>query len=299
MRCYREARFTPTSWSRMALGSILSAILIFRMPAVQGAEVAAPSAGTPLSGTQELPYAPPPMLGFGELICAPVRTCAPPVRDPVKGQSEQQRLLYEQTRPHTPVEFKPADFDKYAGYYEFDFSDGTVFTRIYRDSDRYYWQVETAGQPATEVFPAGTAEFFATENARQLSFDTDSHGHVTNLVLHEDGVVHMAHPVPEATYETWLTSLRQRILANEPSAGTQEALRRQLETWKKMLAENTAPQEPILKRMQVLGDFQDLMFVKVGPRGQNVFVAKFSRGDLKCFVAPLSPDGKVNGLECN
>ncbi len=299
MRCHREERFTPTLWSRMALGSILGVILIIRTPAVQGAEGAVSSASTPSSDTQQLPYAPPQMLGSGELLCAPVRMCAPPVRDPVQQQSEQQRVLYEQTRPHIPVPFRPADFDKYAGYYEFDFSDGTAFVRVYRDSDRYYWQVETAGQPATEVFPAGTAEFFATDNARQLSFDTDSQGHVTNLDLHEDGVVHMAHPVPKEAYEMWLTSLRQRILANKPSAGTEEALRQQLQSWKKMLTENTAPQEPILKRMQGLGDFEDLKFVKVGPRGQNVFVAKFSRGDLKCYVAPLSPSGKVNGLECN
>jgi hypothetical protein len=250
------------------LGGVL---LLVALPAVG-------AAGTS-SGQRPLPYAPPPIVGFGSVLCAPVFACAPPNSAPATS-SGKQRLEYEQTRPQREIPFEPVDFDKYAGYYEFGFPDGHVLARVYRHANRYYWQVENAGQPPTEFFPESPTKFFATEFAAQLSFVRAPDGHVTELILHEMGIQHIAHRVSRAVFEAWLQELRRRISDDRPTPGTDAALRRYLET------------------VKGLGTFEGLKFVRVGPHGWNAYDAAFADGELHCFIAPLASTGKVNGLEC-
>lgn len=47
-----------------------------------------------------------------------------------------------------------------------------------------------------------------------------------------------------------------------------------------------------------LGTLEEVRFVKVGPHGWEVYQASFANGGLRCFMAPLSATGKVNGLDC-
>jgi hypothetical protein len=275
------------------------ALVFMSAPSVRAAQV--------IATQKQLPYAPPPVMGFGNVLCAPVFACgsaqqADGVTAPSpesKIRSDQQQLLYEQTRPQREIPFAPADFDKDVGFYEFAFPDGDVLVRVYRQEDRYYWQVENAGQPPTELFPESHTEFFATEFAAQLSFVTAPDGHVTELILHETGVQHMARRVPEAAFDVWLEKLQSRMNAHEPSTRTDVALRRQLEVWERTARASSEPPAPMVRTVKGLGTFEGLKFIKTGPHGMDVYEATFSKGALRCFIMPLSSGGKVNGLECH
>ncbi len=298
------SRHCKPDFGKRLLGTIvvtgcLCALFLAGVQPVRGAEATA--------GQEQLPYAPPPLLGFGNVLCAPVFACAPaqraggaaaPSRDS-KTRSEQRKLLYEQTRPQRETPFSPADFDKYVGYYEFAFPDGRVFVRVYRQETRYFWQVENAGQPPTEFFPESPTEFFATEFAAQLSFVTAPDGRVTGLILHEVGVQHTARRAPEAAFDAWLQQLRHRMSAHEPTTRTDVALRRQLEAWERTARASPEAGPSIVRTIGGLGAFQGLKFIKTGPHGMDVYEANYSKGALRCSIMPLTSGGKVNGLECH
>jgi hypothetical protein len=285
-------------------GLVGLAVLYFALLVVSAQSVGAAQV---VAGQEQLPYAPPPVMGFGNVLCAPAFACAPPQQASAAPQpsqepkirSDQQQLLYEQTRPQQEIPFTPADFDKYVGFYEFAFPDGDVLVSVYRQENRYYWQVENAGQPPTEFFPESRTEFFATEFAAQLSFVTAPDGQVTKLILHEMGVQHMARRVPQAAFQAWVENLRSRMNAHEPSTRTDVALRRQLEAWERMARATAVPPAPIVRTVKGLGRFEGLKFIKTGPHGWDIYEATYSKGDLRCSIMPLSSGGKVNGLECD
>ncbi len=217
------------------------------------------------------------------------------------GPTDPQRLLYEQTRPQRQVPFTPADFDQYAGYYRF--ADVSLFARVFRSVDRYYVQV--TGNGPLEVFPESPTEFFATAVPAQVSFAT--HGHVTEMTLHQSGYLQTALRVSEAAYQAAASRLQQRTAGNVPSPGTQASLRAQLEGWEKgtpdysqmgagLASASRRQRAQMLDMIRYLGALQGLRFVTVNPNGWDVYVATFSNGAVKCLIAPLSSAGKVTGL---
>lgn len=219
------------------------------------------------------------------------------------GPTDQQRLLYEQTRPQMQVPFNPADFHEYAGYYRF--ADVSLFARVYRSADRYYVQV--TGKGPVEVFPESPTEFFATAVPAQVSFAPDPDGHVSEMTLHQSGYLQTARRVSEAAYQAAASKLRQRIAGNVPSPGTQASLRAQLEGWEKgkpnysdmgagLASASREQREQMLTMIRYLGALKGLHFVTVNPNGWDIYVATFSNGTVKCLIAPLSSDGKVTGL---
>jgi Domain of unknown function (DUF3471) len=279
--------------TKRMLGLIGLAIPCFALSFVTAQAV---EAAQVTAGQEQLPYAPPPVMGFGNVLCAPAFACAGPEPRPRSGQ---QKLLYEQTRPQREIPFTPADFDKYVGFYEFAFPDGHVLVRVYRQENRYYWQVENAGQPPTEFFPESRTEFFATEFAAQLRFVAAPDGRVTELIFHEMGVQHVARKVPDAVFDAWREKLQSRMDAHKPSTRTDVALRRQLEAWEKTAQLNSEPSQPIVRTVKGLGKFEGLKFIKTGPHGMDVYEATYSKGELRCFIMPLSSSGTANRPECH
>jgi hypothetical protein len=219
------------------------------------------------------------------------------------GSADHQQLLHEQTRPQKEVPFSQTNFDKYAGYYRF--ADVSMFANVYRSTDRYY--VEVTGKGPVEVFPESPAEFFATVVPAQISFAADRDGHVTAMTLHQAGFLQTASRVSKAAYEAAAAKLQQRIAANEPSPGTQASLLLQLKGWAKgepdyvdmgagLASASREQHEQMRTMIRYLGALKGLKFVTVNPNGWDVYVATFSKGTVKCLVAPLSSEGKVTGL---
>lgn len=296
---YSRPDFAKKMLGAMGVTGCLCLLLLVGGSPVRGAEATV--------GHEQLPYAPPPLLGFGNVLCAPVFVCAPvqqanaasaPSQES-KTRSDQQRLLYEQTQPQREIPFNPSDFDKYVGYYEFAFPDGNVFVRVYRQKSRYFWQVENAGQPPTEFFPESPTTFFATDFAAQLSFVTVPDGRATELILHEMGVQHTASRVSEAAFDAWVQRLQSRMDAHEPSTRTDVALRQQLEAWERTAKTHPETRASMIRTIESLGAFEGLKFIKTGPHGMDAYDATFSKGELRCFIMPLTSGGKVSGLECH
>ena len=219
------------------------------------------------------------------------------------GKTDQQRLLFEQTRPQRQVPFSPTAFDKLAGYYRF--ADVSLFARVYRSANRYYVQV--TGKGPVEIFAESPTEFFATAVPAQISFATGSGGQVTEMTLHQSGYLQTALRVSKAVYQAAATKLQQRIAGNRPSPGAQVSLRAQLEGWENgkpdyadmgagLASASHDQRDQMLAMIRYLGALKELHFVTVNPNGWDVFVATFSNGSVKCLMAPLSSNGKVTGL---
>jgi len=89
--------------------------------------------------------------------------------------------------PQTPKEHKeisvdPKIFDRYVGTYQLTPNFSITITR---DGDHLFEQA--TGQPKFEIFPASEKDFFLKVVDAQISFVTDSAGHATSLVLHQNG----------------------------------------------------------------------------------------------------------------
>jgi D-alanyl-D-alanine-carboxypeptidase/D-alanyl-D-alanine-endopeptidase len=83
---------------------------------------------------------------------------------------------------YTAITIKPEVGDQYVGRYQFA---PDVFTTFTREGDRYF--VQLTGQSKIEVFPSSETDFFLKVADAQISFVKDSQGHVTGLILHQNG----------------------------------------------------------------------------------------------------------------
>lgn len=83
---------------------------------------------------------------------------------------------------HKLAKVDPKIFDAYAGRYQL--TPAAVIT-VQREGDHLYLQL--AGQPRFEVFPFSEKDYFLRVVRAEIGFETDSHGQVTGLVLHQNG----------------------------------------------------------------------------------------------------------------
>jgi CubicO group peptidase (beta-lactamase class C family) len=95
---------------------------------------------------------------------------------------DPSRKLAEPPRERVAVKVAPALYDRIAGRYEL--APGFVVT-VRRDGDRLFAQA--TGQPRFEIFPESEYEYFYKVVDAQLSFQRDSAGGVTGVVLHQGG----------------------------------------------------------------------------------------------------------------
>jgi CubicO group peptidase (beta-lactamase class C family) len=81
---------------------------------------------------------------------------------------------------HTPVKVDPKIFDGYLGKYQLnpDFA-----VKILREDDHLYLQ--GGGQPRFEIFPVSEKQYFARIARIEVTFNTDEHGVVTGMVVHQ------------------------------------------------------------------------------------------------------------------
>jgi len=248
----------------------------------------------------------------GPLLLGAARATQPPALGPAAAQQGQLETEEEQLR-RTPL--NPADFDKYAGYYQYadyrfyQFADFPIVARVYRDGDRYFMQ--DTGQTPVELLPEGFDEmygkFTATVGHKQYVFVMGPDGHAREMVTVKGGRVDDQAPrVAKVDWDHAAAKLQQRIAAKMPSPGTETALRRQLQGWERrqfddayvpydMVSGAREKPEQLQKIIDDLGPLTGLRFVKVNQQGWDVFDASFSKGTLEFSVAPLSPSGKLAG----
>jgi serine-type D-Ala-D-Ala carboxypeptidase/endopeptidase len=81
------------------------------------------------------------------------------------------------------VSLPPATLEKYVGRYELR---PGIFFDARRESD--HLQVQLTGQSYLDLFPESEANFFYEGVDAQITFNKDDQGHVSSLVLHQNGV---------------------------------------------------------------------------------------------------------------
>jgi hypothetical protein len=208
----------------------------------------------------------------------------------------------EQALPRNVVPFDAASFDKYVGYYQLGPS--TIFTVI-RDGDHFFARL--TGQINVEFFPESETKFFATVVHAQISFNTDGQGHVTELVLHQNGLEQHAPRITEPNAKGIEAALVERVRANQPSPGTEAALRHQIETMEEghrdysaltpTFASAIKEAEPvILASLSSMGALKSIQFRSVTVGGLDTYQVEFERGSTQWFITALTPDGKIGGM---
>ena len=212
-------------------------------------------------------------------------------------------LRAEQAMPRTQVAFDPNDFDKFAGEYKLG-----SFAIMWVTRDDSHYLTRLTGQPAVEIFPESQTKFFSNEVRAQISFDSDSSGHVTSLVLHQGGIEQRAPRISADAAKAVEDALLARIKANTPSPGTEAAIRHQIDSMEKTGELDYAAMMPELAavaRSQVaiggplfarLGAFQSMTFKNVNRAGGDVYDVAFERGHLTWSIATLTADGKIRGM---
>jgi len=207
----------------------------------------------------------------------------------------------EQQNARQQVSIDANLLDNYTGFYQFDRF--AVFT-VKRLGDQLF--VQLTGQQTFQVFPESAQKFFYKAAHAQISFPTDEQGRATELILHQDGLERPANRIDEAQVHAIEEELAKRIKDGVPIAGSEAALRHQINAllhghmdsreMAEDLAALTRPQMPVVEQhLGLLGSLQSLSFAGVSARGWDIYACKFSNGTAACRIL-LAPDGKVAGL---
>lgn len=198
------------------------------------------------------------------------------------------------------VPMAPPLFDKYVGHYEFP---GDWIMNVYRKNDHFWTQLQ--GQPPVEVFPEGHGEFFAKVVDAQISFELDAQGHVSGLVLHQNGQNVHAPRINDAKAKEMADALQARIKRDAPTRGSEQAVHQLIQglatgrpdynQMGKGLAAVTRKELPTLHKVVAsLGPLVSLKFTGVNQQGWDTYKAQFKHGSEKWSIN-LGPDGKVVG----
>lgn len=99
--------------------------------------------------------------------------------------------LYRPPAEHKQVAVDPKIFDSYVGQYQL--APNFVLT-ISRDGSQLF--VQATGQPKFEIFPESERDYFLKVIDAQITFEADSQGRVTGLILHQNGMNQPAKRLP-------------------------------------------------------------------------------------------------------
>ena len=99
--------------------------------------------------------------------------------------------LWQPPKEHKQIAVDPKVFDGYVGQYQL--APSFILT-ITRDGAQLF--VQATGQPKLEIFPENEREYFLKVVDAQITFETDSQGRATGLVLHQNGMNQSAKRLP-------------------------------------------------------------------------------------------------------
>jgi CubicO group peptidase (beta-lactamase class C family) len=85
-------------------------------------------------------------------------------------------------KPHKRVTVSPPVLDAYAGRYAVD---ANLVLTIRREDD--HWSVQENEEPSQKLLPESQTDFFSTASDDSFTFEKDSRGRVTRLLLHVEG----------------------------------------------------------------------------------------------------------------
>ncbi|HTO79438.1 MAG TPA: DUF3471 domain-containing protein [Methylocystis sp.] len=210
----------------------------------------------------------------------------------------------EQCRPRTAIHYDPSHFDKFVGNYQHEQASSMFFT-ITREGEHFYSRL--TGQPEVEIFPESDTKFFAKNVPAQQSFNLETNGSITGLVLHQNGREQIFKRVDARVAKDAELEIQRRIAEGRPDMSRQRLLYREIEAEQKGTPDleimspslkSAADQRwlAIRETNRHLGKFLSLEFLHVDQRGWDIYQAKYERGYGIWSVGPLTADHKLMGI---
>jgi bla regulator protein BlaR1 len=202
--------------------------------------------------------------------------------------------------PAVAINMDSAVLDRYTGSYQL--TPNAVLT-VTREGDKLFAQL--SGQPKAEIFAKSEREFFYKVVNAQISFDGDTHGNATQLVLHQNGANITALRIDAAAAHQIAATLAARIQSQTPLPGSEAAARRLIagvaagnpnyDEMSPALAEAVRKQLPSLQPwLADLGPIVSVQFIGVGNQGWDIYTLKHEHGSSQLRIA-LDPRGIITG----
>jgi hypothetical protein len=198
------------------------------------------------------------------------------------------------------VDLDAAVLDRYTGSYQLA---PTVVMTVTREGTQLLAQL--TGQPKAEIFAQSESEFFYKIVNAQISFEADSQGRTTGLVLHQNGRNMNARRIDASVAQQLAADLAAKVQGQAATPGSEAALRRLIQgiltdkpNFAEMspeLAKATQEQLPQLEaEMKQLGAVQSVEFRGVGNQGWDAYDVRQEHG-LSHWRIALGVDGIIAG----
>lgn len=201
------------------------------------------------------------------------------------------------------ISLPAATLEKYTG--SFKFLESAVMT-ITRDGNHLFTQL--TGQPAVEVFPESTTEFFLKVVDAQISFVLDETGLATALVLHQNGANITLPRIDKASAEKITKQTTDKVQNQTPTPGSEAALRGLITglasgnpDYSSMSPEMQQATRDQLKQLHAgtsgLGPINTIKFRSVDIQGWDVYYVSHEKGNSEWKIKLA--DGVIIGAWVN
>jgi beta-lactamase regulating signal transducer with metallopeptidase domain len=192
--------------------------------------------------------------------------------------------------------------DRYTGHYKL--SDSAVMT-VTRTGTQL--SAKITGQPAVEIYPDTSTHFFYRVVKADVDFVADGLAPATAMTLHQNGSSITMPRIDAGTAQLLESNLSARVQLNQPSPGTEAALRNfiqrreaglpvQYETMSPEMA--TAMREQMSQADQIratLGKLQSIQFQGVGAQGYDTYTVKYENVSM-IYRIQLDQRGIITGM---
>jgi bla regulator protein blaR1 len=190
--------------------------------------------------------------------------------------------------------------DRYIGSYQLT---PNAVLAITREGDKLFAQL--TGQPKAEIFAKSEREFFYKIVDAQISFDSDTQGNTTGLVLRQNGVNIPAPRINAAAARQIAANLAARIQSQTQLPESEAAARRLIagvaagnpnyDEMSPALADAVRNQLPRLQPwLADLGPIVSVQFLGVGNQGWDIYALKHEHGSSQLRIV-LDARGIITG----
>lgn len=198
------------------------------------------------------------------------------------------------------ISLSASELEQFTGYYKLT---ETAVMTISRNGNQLLSQL--TGQQAIEIYPESATKFFVKVVNAQLSFIRGEEGDVTALVLHQHGTNMNAPRIDAAEAEQMNSALAEKVKNQQPTPGTEEALRKLITTLGSESPDYSIMSEGMAKLTKeqwaglhggaiALGAVQSVKFDGIGDDGWDLYEVRHENGRSDWRIV-TSSDGIIMG----
>jgi bla regulator protein blaR1 len=193
--------------------------------------------------------------------------------------------------------------DRYTGYYKL--SDSSIMT-VTRSGAQLFGKL--TGQQTFEMFPESSTHFVYKVVKAEVDFVVDGFAPATAMTLHQNGRSITMPRIDAGTAQLLESTLLARVQLNQPSPGTEAALRNfiqrreaglpvQFETMSPALAKAMREQMSQADQFRAtLGKLQSIQFQGVGTPGYDTYLVKYENASV-IYRIQLDQSGIITAMQ--